>query len=164
MAANQKLIDSMLKCDGTNGNCRGCVFAEHPECRNAMAHHAGALIQMQDVVIENSGAIQRKLMTERMQLKAELANANRALEKTMEEYKLLTGHLRDKRDCSTCNAGAGVHTEEEKAKRCEMCRAGESLWELDTLIISPPEEENPCDECEEDDCEGCEHYDVKRID
>ena len=164
MAANQKLIDSMLKCDGTNGNCKGCVFAEHPECRNAMAHHAGALIQMQDVVIENSGAIQRKLMMERNHLKRELESANDCAEKALKEYNLLAGHLKDKRDCSTCDAGAGGHTEEEKAKRCEMCRAGESLWDLDTLIISPPEEENPCEECEEDDCEGCEHYEVKRID
>lgn len=171
MATSKVLIDSMLKCDGTRKNCEKCVFKEHPDCRNAMAHHAGALIQMQDVVIENSGAIQRRLIIERNGLKMRAQNAEKQLGQCKEEFRRVLEKLLDIRHCETCEASADGFSETEREERCKACKE-QSLWALDEKIVNPPVD--PCDECEADDyeqCEGCEHNPenrsedgVKRID
>lgn len=168
MATNQVLINSMMKCDGTRKNCERCVFKEHPDCRNAMAHHAGALIQLQDVVVENSGAIQRKLLFERCGLKMRAENAEKNQAQCMKEYGLLLDKLRSIRHCATCEASADGYSLTEREVRCEACQE-KSMWQLDEKIVNPPVD--PCEECEDRDCEGCEHNQteedddcVKRID
>lgn len=162
MATSKVLIDSMLNCDGTRKNCEKCVFKEHPNCRNAMAHHAGALIQMQDVVIENSGALQRKVLIERESLKNRAENAEKQLKKCMDEFKAVLDKLREIRHCETCEASADGFSETEREERCKVCKEL-SLWTLDEKIVNPPVD--PCDACDPDDyeqCEGCEHNPERR--
>lgn len=166
MSGNENLIMSMMICDGTRKNCERCVFKEHPECRNALAHHAGALIQLQDVVIENTGRIQRKLLIDRERLNNRCEQDEDALRELEEAHKLLIRRLRDLKHCDTCDVRSLECPEKEREERCKACKAGSSQWALDLTIVTP-EPENPCEECENDDCEGCEYNgvdDVKRID
>lgn len=171
MAANEKLIQSMLKCDGTRKNCERCVFREHPDCRNAMAHHAGALIQLQDVVVENSGAIQRKVLEERHAAQVALSRETEAREEIREAYLKLLIHLRERKDCGSCAVKAGTADlpEEDCESICKECQGGEtSLWAFNEEIVKV----SPCEKCEREDCEDCEHCqggeddddEVKRID
>lgn len=157
MAANEKLIQSMLKCDGTRKNCARCVFKEHPDCRNAMAHHAGALIQLQDVVVENLGVIQRKALMERDMHLSGLKTTDGQLSELKDSYGQLIQHLRDRKDCGSCAVKAGTSglTEEECKVCCGNCAEEDcNNWRVDPKIIAV----DPCKRCEREDCEGCEHF------
>lgn len=150
--SNKILYESMLKCDGTQKNCKGCAFKGIPDCRNAMAHHAGALIQLQDVVIENAGqqsAAQmntiRKLETEKQQIIKDWDAMNGAM------VNMLVG-LKEERHCASCKNS----TEENHEEICKQCREAESMYTLD---LDYGKEPDPCEEClaDTDECEGCGH-------
>lgn len=140
--SNVNLINSMLKCDGTRMNCKGCTFAEHPECRNAMAHHAGALIQLQDVVIENSGRILNKVANEREGWKRAYEASEKAKKEAMEMLSNIHRGLSELKHCESCQVKNGEgFTEEEKKAHCEACRNGGAGYIFDLAFGLPPEEE-----------------------
>lgn len=130
---NERLIKSMLSCDGSNKNCEECTFKDMPECRNAMAHHAGALIQLQDVVIANAAAQAGGL---HMQLAASKQEYQEALEVVQKQRKrvgeILHG-LHELRHCESC-AYSTPQTDEEAEKireaLCKQCVEACSEWEL----------------------------------
>ena len=148
--SNAMLYQSMLKCDGTQKNCQGCVFKGIPDCRNAMAHHAGALIQLQDVVIENAGqqsgaqmATIRKLNEENLACMKENNQLNDVV------VNLLTG-LKEERHCASCKN----RTDENHEETCKQCREAASMYTLDLNYGKAPD---PCENCiaDGDECEGC---------
>lgn len=149
--ANDKLIMNMLKCDGTMGNCMGCIFEGHPECRNAMAHHAGALIQLQDVVIVN----QTKELVSKQAL---IAKRNGELQSACKQYVDACGllgriatKLDELRHCATCqHEKEPIEDGFTAPAACRACKLGESRWELAEDIIKPPVEDD-ADDCEAGD-------------
>lgn len=150
--SNAMLYQSMLKCDGTQKNCQGCAFKGIPDCRNAMAHHAGALIQLQEVVIDNAGqqsAAQmntiRKLEAEKKQVVEAWGELNGAM------VNLLEG-LKEERHCASCKN----RTDENHKEICKQCREAASMYTLDLDYGKKPD---PCEEClaDSDECEGCAH-------
>lgn len=139
MAENVKtMIESMLKCDGTRGNCEGCTFREHPDCRNAMASHAGALIQLQEIMTRNHAAMMGKVMHERDLLEKALRQANEHIEMMCDNSERIHNGLRGLRHCDSCDAlCAGANPEISEA-RCKLCREAESQWMLDRSFGAPP--------------------------
>lgn len=153
--ANEKLIKSMMNCNGTNAACAGCAFKEMPECRNAMAHHAGALIQLQDVVIANSAA-QAGYLKE--QIKAEHNGYEQAVEvvkKQKEVIDHIKNGLREAKHCESCLFVNEIEDPECEKIREEHCRAcNESVvsgWELNPDYGKEPPEDEEDWEGEDDD-------------
>lgn len=150
--SNERLAKQMMKCDGTNKNCEGCMFVDHPGCRNAMAHHGGAVIQLQDVVIqdlgETIGAIKRKLQEKT----AECETIRQLAVQACYQANALADSLAARKDCVTCkNDHAGAGTPEI----CHRCREGENMWILADAYRHQSlrdEDENEMDE--EDDFSG----------
>lgn len=133
--SNEKLIKSMLACDGTAKNCEGCTFRDIPDCRNAMVHHGGALIQLQDVVIANSATLAGGL---HMRLAASEQQYQEAVEVVGKQrvmlHNLING-LKENRHCESC-AGSKPYEkpedEETRVKICDACMHGEeSHWCLE---------------------------------
>ena len=147
------LIESMLQCDGTRGNCEGCTFREHPDCRNAMAHHGGALIQLQEVMTRNHSAMLGKVMHERDLLEQALRQANEHMERQDERLEKLHCGLWASKHCDSCDALAAGANPELTEARCNLCREGQSQWELDKDFGAPPRVEEP------DAPEKAEHVD-----
>lgn len=143
---NEKLIKSMLKCDGTMGNCKGCIFDGSPVCRNDMTHHGGALIQLQEVVVEN----QQHMM---QAMKLEIAGMREKMKRMGEELEVVDGalgrlgaELKAARHCDSC-LYKGM---DEARDVCEGCKAHEeSHWVLAKRFVEPDPE--PVEEPEEDD-------------
>lgn len=152
--ANEMLAKQMMKCDGTNKNCEGCMFRDHPGCRNAMAHHGGALIQLQDMVIENLAQTINGLKGSLAKKTADHQTVTQIAERACYQANALEDHLRARKDCKTCNYDCmGQGTPEV----CDKCRGAESQWELCYKFklehrMDPPEDEE--DEADEDDEEG----------
>lgn len=144
--SNEKLVKSMMNCDGSNKNCEGCAFRDIPECRNAMAHHAGALIQLQDVVISNSASLAGGLQ---MQLRAEkqaYAEAVNVVKKQRERIGEILNGLTALKHCESCayskEQGDAV-MEEQREALCKACHEGISQWELSAEFGKPePEDDN----------------------
>ena len=150
--ANEKLIQDMMKCDGTNKNCKGCVFQDNPECRNAMAHHAGALIQLQDVVIINQAKTIAGLKGSIGHKDADHEELTKLAQQACYQANELARVLHDRKDCKTCAHNlAGVGTPEV----CDKCRGVESQWELSIYLQHPSLREDTDDlgetETDEDD-------------
>ena len=141
--SNDKLIKSMLACDGSNKHCEGCTFRDIPDCRNAMAHHAGALIQLQDVVIANSGALAWGLREQIEEAQEKYQEAAEVISDLTELVRRVMRGLRETRHCESCEGSKPSEKPEEEAireKLCEACRAGErSHWCLDTAFGQEPE-------------------------
>lgn len=135
------LIESMLQCDGTRGNCEGCTFREHPDCRNAMAHHGGALIQMQEVMTRNHSAMLGKVMHERDLLEQALRQANERIERLGERLEKLHCGLWASKHCDSCDALSPGANPELTEARCKLCREGQSQWELDKDFGAQPKAE-----------------------
>ncbi len=145
--ANEKLIQDMLKCDGTNKNCKGCAFQDNPECRNAMAHHAGALIQLQDVVIINQAKTIAGLKGDIGHKSADLEELTKLAQQACYQANELARVLHDRKDCKTCaNDRAGFGTTEV----CDKCRGVESQWELSIYLKHPSLRKNADDDLGED--------------
>lgn len=148
--SNALLYQSMLKCDGTQKNCHGCAFKGIPDCRNAMAHHAGALIQLQEVVIDNAGQQSGAQMNTIRKLEAENKACFKEYEKLNEAMvNLLTG-LKEERHCASCKN----REEENHEEICKQCKEAASMYTLDLDYGKAPD---PCEEClaDSDECEGC---------
>lgn len=128
--ANEKLIQNMMKCDGRKLNCDECIFKNHPACRNAMARHAGAMINLQEVVLENQAAVVHNLEAG----KKEMENFARTQGKVMKELgEILDGVAADlcqQRHCPTCEHW--TPEDEDMSEVCAQCSAegSESQWEL----------------------------------
>ena len=151
---NEKMVKSLLNCDGSNKNCEGCAFRDIPDCRNAMAHHAGALIQLQDVVIENAGALAGNLQ---MQLRAEkqaYAEAVDVVKKQRERIGEILCGLTDLKHCESCAYSKEQDDPEMEKRREELCKAcheGYSQWELSAEFGKPEPEDDDLGEMESDD-------------
>jgi len=152
--ANEKLIKSMMACNGTNAVCAGCAFRDMPECRNAMAHHAGALIQLQDVVIANSSA-QAGYLKE--QIKAEHKGYEQAVEVVKKQREVLLqieNGLREARHCESClfvNALEDPEVEKAREEHCKACQESVvSGWQRNPDWGKEEEYTDP-DELEEDE-------------
>lgn len=147
MTANDTLIQSMLKCDGTNKNCKGCVFAENPECRNAMAHHGGALIQLQDVVVQNlsvqMAAVREKLASYVVRCDAK----DKLIERQDEIINAMTLWIQKHHACEVCDHRCDK-------EYCGKCR-DQSEWEMDMAGMLKTYRDtvalDPDDECDDDD-------------
>lgn len=140
------LIESMLNCDGTRGNCEGCIFREHPDCRNAMARHGGALIQMQEVMTKNHSAMLGKVMHERDLLNETLQKANEHIEKLGDHIERLHGGLMAARHCDSCSAHAEGANPELSEARCKLCKEKESQWGLNEEFGAPPKADTPVED------------------
>lgn len=154
--SNEKLVKSMMNCDGSNKNCEGCAFRDIPECRNAMAHHAGALIQLQDVVISNSASLAGGLQ---MQLRAEkqaYAEAVNVVKKQRERIGEFLNGLTALKHCESCaysKEQEDAAMEEQREALCKACHEGVSQWELSAEFGKPEPEDDDDDlgERESDD-------------
>lgn len=156
---NEKLYQSMLNCDGTQKNCKECVFRSIPDCRNAMAHHAGALIQLQDVVIDNAGAAGMAKDRKISDLEREKKQIMQNWEQLNEAMVNLIFGLTEERHCASCGYSKERDNAEEEAYRqdvCKKCREEKSQY---TLNLDYGKKPNPCENCiaDSDECEGCEH-------
>ena len=129
--ANEKLIHDMMHCNGMKKNCDECSFREHPDCRNAMARHAGALIQLQDVVIENQGRTAHHLMSKRESAESMARLNGKVLGEMGEILDGLADDLAKARHCPTCEHCAPEDVEEQP-EICVGClkETEESCWEL----------------------------------
>lgn len=128
---NEKMIHDMMHCNGQKMNCDTCSFREHPECRNAMARHAAALIQLQDVVIDNQGRTAQSLMGKRDSAE-NLAKLNgKVLGELGEILDGLGADLAKQRHCPTCEHCA-PEEEDEQPEICQICMTpgDDSCWEL----------------------------------
>lgn len=128
---NEKLIHDMMNCDGRKVNCDNCNFREHPDCRNAMASHAGALIQMQDVVIANQAATVNALTRKRDDMESMARLNGKVLGEMGEILDKLAEDLAKARHCPTCEHCAPEDVDEtpEICAKC-MTEGAESLWDL----------------------------------
>lgn len=149
--ANEMLAKQMMKCDGTNKNCVGCMFRDHPGCRNAMAHHGGAVIQLQDVVIENLAQTINGLKAKLGKKTADHQTVTQIAERACYQANALEEYLKNVKDCKTCeHECAGLGTPEI----CDKCRGVESQWELAYRFRFEPNMNAAEDEEDEDDEEG----------
>lgn len=139
---NEKLIHDMMNCDGRKVNCDRCNFREHPDCRNAMASHAGALIQMQDVVIANQAATVSALTRKRDNMESMARLNSKVLGEMGEILDKLAEDLAKGRHCPTCQHCAPEDVD-ETPEICAKCmeEGAESLWELSKRY--QPEKEQP---------------------
>lgn len=137
---NEKLIKDMLKCDGTRLNCAGCTFEDNPECRNAMAHHAGALIQLQDVVIENQAKTIAGKKKELREQKDELRKVCEKLTGLDRIASAVLNDLKERRDCQSC----GWQGAENNTETCEKCRT-KSEWMIAERFLKKGEEDDDWD-------------------
>lgn len=148
---NEKLIHDMMNCDGRKVNCADCNFREHPDCRNAMASHAGALIQMQDVVIANQAATVSALTRKRDDMESMARLNGKVLGEMGEILDKLAEDLANGRHCPTCEhcAPEGVDETPEICAKC-MEEGAESLWELAKRYM-PKKPDNGEDDAAEDE-------------
>lgn len=140
MSNNKNLYESMLHCDGTTKNCRGCAFRGIPDCRNAMAHHAGAMIQLQEVVIENAGAQAGAQIRTISMLENEAKQQEAAFVKLNDLLSNVLLGLKDDRYCPACLGNIPSEDADEEARRqlqCKQCKAEESKWELNVQYGKP---------------------------
>lgn len=125
---NGDLIRMMSKCDGTNKNCKGCMFREHPECRNAMARHAAAVLNLSDVMFENSRMISSAAIAKREEAMETMEAQAVALEMYEEMCGKIALELSEAKHCPTC-----LHNppdDLEMSEICKKCQAGDSEWLL----------------------------------
>ena len=148
---NEKLIHDMMNCDGRKVNCADCNFREHPDCRNAMASHAGALIQMQDVVIANQAATVSALTRKRDDMESMALLNGRVLGEMGEILDKLAEDLAKGRHCPTCEHCAPEDVDEapEICAKC-MTEGAESLWDLAKRYM-PEKPDNGEDDAAEDE-------------
>jgi hypothetical protein len=148
---NEKLIHDMMNCDGRKVNCDNCNFRENPDCRNAMASHAGALIQMQDVVIANQAATVSALTRKRDDMESMARLNGKVLGEMGEILDKLAEDLAKERHCPTCEhcAPEGVDETPEICAKC-MEEGAESLWELAKRYM-PKKPDNGEDDAAEDE-------------
>lgn len=123
--ANEQLINSMLKCDGTKGNCVECIFRDNPECRNAMAHHGGALIQLQDVVIHNQAVTASKVGSDKRMLQIKLETSERERAEMIKRMRALLDYIYEQCGCKACE-----HYDGDACKHCK----DKDEWELSDEI------------------------------
>lgn len=157
--SNQKLYGSMLKCDGTTKNCEGCVFRKVPDCRNAMAHHAGALIQLQEVALDNVGAQSAAQEAEIRKLHQLTKDLSEGLQEVNQRLTHVVNGLEEERHCASCKHVIPCEGEMEEATRemiCEGCKKEHSNWTLREDFGKPTD---PCEGCmaDTDESEGCQH-------
>ena len=155
--SNEKLYGSMLKCDGTTKNCEGCLFRKVPDCRNAMAHHAGAMIQLQEVVLDNVGAQSAAQEAEIRELQRKNRQLDRVNQDLCDGLRNIRNGLKELRHCASCEYNIPQKDEMEESARkmvCAGCHEEHSNWEPWVDFGKPPAD--PCEDCEGDDCEGCE--------
>lgn len=151
---NEKMIHDMMHCDGQKKNCDSCSFREHPACRNALARHAAAMIQLQDVVIENQGATVAALREKRDQMESMASLNGKVLKKLGEILDGLGADLAAQRHCPTCEHCA-TEEEDEQPEICRICmtQGDDSAWELAKRYLpenkKKPEGEEPEPEDEE---------------
>ena len=151
---NEKLIHDMMNCDGRKVNCADCNFREHPDCRNAMASHAGALIQMQDVVIANQAATVSALTRKRDNMESMALLNGRVLGEMGEILDKLAEDLAKERHCPTCEHCAPEDVDETPEICAECMEEGAvSLWELAKRYM-PEKPDNGEDDAAEDEESG----------
>lgn len=148
---NEKMINDMMMCDGRKVNCDKCGFREHPDCRNAMARHAGALIQLQDVVIANQAATVAAVVEKRDRMQSMAMLNGQVLGEMGEILDKLAADLKAERHCPTCEYCAPEDVEEQP-EVCRICMTPDvdSLWEL-AKRYKPAKEETEDDEDEATD-------------
>ena len=148
---NEKLIHDMMNCDGRKVNCDNCNFREHPDCRNAMASHAGALIQMQDVVIANQAATVSALTRKRDDMESMARLNGKVLGEMGEILDKLAEDLANGRHCPTCEHCAPEDVDEtpEVCAKC-MTEGAESLWDLAKRYLPEQEDDKEPEETDEE--------------
>lgn len=141
---NEKMIHDMMHCNGQKKNCDGCSFREHPACRDAMARHAAAMIQLQDVVIESQGATVAALREKRDRME-NMENLNgKVLKELGEILDGLGADLAAQRHCPTCEHCA-PEDEDEQPEICLICMTpgDDSAWELAKRYLPENKEKQP---------------------
>ena len=123
-----EIIKMLEKCDGTRKNCEGCLYEEHPLCRNAMAQHAAAQLQLDEIQLGNTAQMLAAVTNERDYLRKALETQETALGM----YEQMTGRIAQNlyalKHCETC-----LHYQEDaevKPEVCVSCKAGASEWLL----------------------------------
>lgn len=135
------LILSMMECDGRAINCEGCAFREHPDCRDAMARHGAAMINLQDVVNRNTAAMLAKVKNDRENAIATAHDINKRCTDISEVLGRILDGLRESRHCDSCGTLKDGADHQASEARCKACREGESLWYLDEGFGAPPKAE-----------------------
>lgn len=128
---NEMLITMMGKCDGTRKHCKGCMYEDHPECRNAMSKHAAAALKLDEVMLDNRNALVNALTAERDYLR----KAAEAQETAIGMYQQMTGRIAEElhtlKHCETClHKGEPVSEGHCLPDACVECSTGESQWLL----------------------------------
>lgn len=131
MVAYEKMVKDMMHCDGRKVNCDTCGFREHPDCRNAMSKHAGALIQLQDVVIANQASMVAAVVEKRDRMQGMAMLNGRVLGEMGEILDKLAADLSKERYCPTCEHCAPEDVDEQP-EVCRICMTPDedSRWEL----------------------------------
>lgn len=123
-----EIIKMLERCDGTRKNCEGCMYQEHPACRNAMAKHAAAELSLGEIRMRNTQTMLEAVKGERDYLR----KAMESYELALAMHEQMSGRIAEKmyemRLCETClhNPGEDAHPPEI----CERCQAGVSEWLL----------------------------------
>lgn len=123
-----EIIKMLERCDGTRKNCEGCMYQEHPACRNAMAKHAAAELSLGEIRLGNTQTMLEAVKGERDYLR----KAMESYELALAMHEQMSGRIAEKmyemKLCETC-----LHNPEEDANPpeiCERCQAGVSEWLL----------------------------------
>lgn len=123
-----EIIKMLEKCDGTRKNCEGCLYEEHPLCRNAMAQHAAAQLKLDEIQLGNTAQMLDAVTNERDYLRKALETQETALGM----YEQMTGRIAQNlyalKHCETC-----LHYQEDAEvppEVCVSCQDGVSEWLL----------------------------------
>ena len=123
-----EIIKMLEKCDGTRKNCEGCLYEEHPLCRNAMAQHAAAQLKLDEIQLGNTAQMLAAVTNERDYLRKALETQETALGM----YEQMTGRIAQSlyalKHCETC-----LHYQEAAEvppEVCVSCKDGVSEWLL----------------------------------
>lgn len=123
-----EIIKMLERCDGTRKNCEGCMYQEHPACRNAMAKHAAAELSLGEIRLGNTQTMLEAVVQERDYMRKALEMQETALGM----YEQMTGRIAQNlhalKHCETC-----LHYQDDAEvppEVCVSCKAGVSEWLL----------------------------------
>lgn len=119
-----EIIKMLEKCDGTRKNCEGCMYAEHPLCRNAMAQHAAAQLKLDEIQLGNTAQMLAAVTNERDYLRKALETQETALGMYEQMCDRIALKLSGLRHCETClHKGDIIEAAGKPPKACEECYA-----------------------------------------
>lgn len=143
-----EIIKMLERCDGTRKNCEGCLYQEHPACRNAMAKHAAAELSLGEIRLGNTQTMLEAVVQERDYMRKALEMHETALGM----YEQMTGRIAQNlyalKHCETC-----MHYQDDAEvppEVCVSCKAGVSEW----LLAKHLQPDNPKAKAEPDEPEA----------